>query len=107
MNSRGCSRAAATFVRGGTLPLCRERACEERLGAVKDNVAWTMMANDVEVFVQNYLHCVATIPGDRVPRPLDTQLHATKLKEILHFDFRILGCQETGSISTCYLSRII
>jgi hypothetical protein len=34
---------------------------------------------DVKVFVQNYLHCVATIPGDKVPRPLRTQLHATKL----------------------------
>jgi hypothetical protein len=45
------------------------------------------MAKDVKVFVQNCLHCVATITGDKVPRPLDTQLHATNPNEILHFDF--------------------
>jgi hypothetical protein len=49
------------------------------------------VANDVKVFVQNCLHCVATIPGDKVPRLLDTQLHATKLNEILHFDFLFIG----------------
>jgi hypothetical protein len=47
-------------------------------------VAWTTMAKDVKVFVQNCLHCVATIPGDKVPRPLGTQLHVTKPNEILH-----------------------
>jgi hypothetical protein len=45
------------------------------------------MAKDVKVFVQNCLHCVATIPKDKVPRPLGTQLHATKPNEILYFDF--------------------
>jgi hypothetical protein len=41
--------------------------------------------------VQNCLHCVATIPGDKVPRPLGTQLHATKPNETLHFDFLYIG----------------
>jgi Integrase zinc binding domain len=63
------------------------RAYEAMLGAIKEYVAWTTMAKDVKVFVQNCLHCVATIPEDKVPRPLDTQLHATKPNEILHFDF--------------------
>jgi Integrase zinc binding domain len=53
------------------------RACEATLGAIKEYVAWTTMAKDVKVFEQNCLHCVATIPGDKVPRPLDMQLHAT------------------------------
>jgi hypothetical protein len=48
------------------------RAYEETLGAIKEYVAWTTMAEDVKVFVQNCLQCVATIPGDKVPRPLGT-----------------------------------
>jgi Integrase core domain/Integrase zinc binding domain len=68
------------------LRLCVE-AHEATLSAIKEHVAWTTMAKDVKVFVQNCLHCVATIPGDKVPRPLGTQLHATRPNEILHFDF--------------------
>jgi hypothetical protein len=30
---------------------------------------------------------VATIPGDKEPRPLGAQIHATKPNEILQFDF--------------------
>jgi Integrase zinc binding domain len=63
------------------------RAYEETLGAIKKYVAWKTMVKDVKDFVQNCLHCVATIPGDKVPHPLGTQLHATKRNEILHFDF--------------------
>jgi hypothetical protein len=71
-------------------------AYEATLGAIKEYVAWTTMAMDVKVFVQNCLHCVATIPGDKVPRPLGTQLHATKPNEILHFDFLYIGFIRDG-----------
>jgi hypothetical protein len=54
------------------------------------------MAKDVKVFVQNCLHCVHTIPGDNVPRPLGTQLHATTDNEILHFDFLYNGLSRDG-----------
>jgi Integrase core domain len=53
------------------------------------------MAKDVKVFVHNCLHCVATIPGDKVPRLLGTQLHA-KPNEILHFDFLYIGLSRDG-----------
>jgi Integrase zinc binding domain len=72
------------------------RAYEATLGAIKEYVAWTTMAKDVKVFVQNCLHCVATIPGDKVPRPLSTQLHATKPNEILHFNFLYIGLSRDG-----------
>jgi hypothetical protein len=49
------------------------------------------MTKDVKVFLQNCLYRIATIPGDKVPRPLGTQLHATKPNEILHFDFLYIG----------------
>jgi hypothetical protein len=57
--------------------------------------------------MQNCLRYVAAIPGEVMPRPLGTQLHATNLNEILHFDFHTLGCQEMGSIITYYFSNII
>jgi Integrase zinc binding domain len=69
----------------------RHRAYEATLGAIKEYVAWTTIAKDVKVFVQNCLHCVATIPGDKVPRPLGTRLHAIKPNDILHFDFLYIG----------------
>jgi Integrase zinc binding domain len=72
------------------------RAYEATLGAIKEYVAWTTMAKDVKIFVQNCLHCVATIPGDRLLRPLGTQLHATKPNEILHFDFLYIGLSGDG-----------
>jgi hypothetical protein len=60
-------------------------------------VACRTMAKDVKVFVQNCLHCVATIPGDKVPRPLGTQLHATKPNEILHLDFLYIRLSRDGT----------
>jgi hypothetical protein len=66
------------------------------LGAIKEYVTWTTMAKDVKVFVQKYLHCVATIPRDKVSRPLGTQLHATKPNEILRFDFLYIGLSRDG-----------
>jgi hypothetical protein len=42
------------------------RAYEATLGSIKEYVAWKSMAKDVKVFVQNCLHCVATIYGDKV-----------------------------------------
>jgi Integrase zinc binding domain len=72
------------------------RAYEATLGAIKEYVACTTMAKDVKVFVQNCLHSVAIIPGDKVPRPLGTQIHATKPNEILHFDFLYIGLSRDG-----------
>jgi hypothetical protein len=54
------------------------------------------MAKDVKVFVQNFLHYVATIPGDKVPRPLGTQLYVTKPNEILDLDILYIGLSKDG-----------
>jgi hypothetical protein len=67
------------------------RAYKATLGAIKECMVWTAMAKNFKVFVQEYVHCVATVPGDKVPRPLDTQLRATKPNEILLFDFFYTG----------------
>jgi hypothetical protein len=63
------------------------------------------MAKDVKVFAQSCLHCVATNPGDRVPRPLGTQLHATKPNEILHFDFLYIGLSRDGKYQDLLLLK--
>jgi Integrase zinc binding domain len=71
---------------GLQLCLCVEGHCrsaghksnEASLRAIKEYIAWTTMGNDVKVFVQNCLHCVASIPREGMPRLLGTQLHATK-----------------------------
>jgi Integrase zinc binding domain/Integrase core domain len=67
------------------------RAYEATLGAIKEYVAWTTMTKDVKAFVQNCLHCVATVHGDKVPLPLGMQLHATNPNEIMHLDFLHIG----------------
>jgi transposase InsO family protein len=54
------------------------------------------MTKDVRLFLQNCLHCVSTIPGDKVPRPLGTHLHAIKPNEILLFDFHYIGLSKDG-----------
>jgi Integrase zinc binding domain len=72
------------------------RAYEATLGAIKEYVAWTTMAKDVKVFVQNCFHFAATIPGDKVPRQLGTQPHVTKSNYILHFDFLYIGFSRDG-----------
>jgi hypothetical protein len=82
------------------------RAYEESLGAIKEYVAWTTMAKDAKVFLQNCLHCVATIPGDKVPRPLGTQLHATKPNDILHFDFLCIGLSRDGKYQYLLLLKV-
>jgi Integrase core domain len=86
------------------LRLCVEAHCRSVgyiaygaiLGAIKEYVACTTTAKDVKVFVQNCLHCVATAPGDKVPRSLGTHLHATNPNEILHFDFLYIGLSRDG-----------
>jgi hypothetical protein len=49
------------------------------------------MKNYVNVFVQNCLHSVATISGNKVPHPLVTQRHATKPIKISHSYVRYIG----------------
>jgi Integrase zinc binding domain len=73
------------------------RAHEATLGTVKDYVAWAIMTKYVKVFVKICLHCVATVPRDKVQRPLSTLLHALKPDEMLHFDFLCIGLSIDGN----------
>jgi hypothetical protein len=96
------------------LRLCVEASCrsaghrayEPTLGAIKEYVTWTTMAEDFKVFVQNCLHCVAIIPEDKVPRPLGIQYTLIPARSCTSTSFK-LGCQETGRINTYYFSTMI
>jgi hypothetical protein len=41
--------------------------------------------------VQNCVNCVSSASGEKIARPLGTQIHATRPNEILHFDFFYMG----------------
>ena len=43
--------------------------------------------HDVRSFVASCLHCISTTSRDMVPRPLGHALQATKINEVLHFDY--------------------
>jgi hypothetical protein len=44
------------------------KAYEATLGAIKEHIVWTTVAKDVNIFMQNCLHCVATIHSDKETR---------------------------------------
>jgi hypothetical protein len=52
---------------------------------------WRTLVEDVQTFCQTCLHCVSTLGGDRVPRPLGEAMHAEKPNELLHMDFSVYG----------------
>jgi hypothetical protein len=54
------------------------------------------MTKDVKIFVQNCLHCVATIHRDKGPSPLGTQQQAIKPNAILRFDLLYTGLSRDG-----------
>jgi Integrase core domain len=58
-------------------------------------VHWHTLEEDVRTFCLTCLHCVATIGGDRVPRPLGESMHADKPNELLHMDFLYMGPSHT------------
>jgi hypothetical protein len=55
--------------------------------------------------VQKCLHYVATIPEDKVLRPLGTQLHAIKPNKILHFDLLCIGLSRDGKYQNLILLK--
>jgi Integrase zinc binding domain len=63
--------------------------------ATKDTISslfyWSSIADDIKTFCNTCLHCVSTIGGERMPRPLGEAIHADKPNEVLHFDYLYMG----------------
>ena len=52
---------------------------------------WFRMEVHVTEFVKQYLHCMDSKAGEKIPRPLGETVHGTRLGEVLHFDFLYVG----------------
>ena len=63
------------------------RGQETTLQIVKKKYFWTTMDEDVISFCQSCLHCLSTLGGSRIPRPMGHVLHSDKPNGIIHFDY--------------------
>jgi len=52
---------------------------------------WQDLQKDVDSFVHSCIHCLSSVPGKIVPRPLGHALHAVLPNKLLHFDFCYMG----------------
>lgn len=58
---------------------------------IKENMYWETMDEDIKAFVQSCLVRKLFSSGDKIRRPLGSQLHAVKVSELLHFDYLYIG----------------
>ena len=65
---------------------------------VSESFFWTTMKSDISVFCNTCLHCISTLGGTRIPRPLSHAMHADRPNELLHFDFLYLGPSESDQL---------
>lgn len=52
---------------------------------------WPNVDANVKELVQGCLVCLLSARGDKVRRPLGSQVHAEKVNELLHLDFLYIG----------------
>jgi Integrase zinc binding domain len=74
------------------------RGVDSTFTAISAYFFWTTTRTDVSDFVKSCIHCLATIGGSRVPRPLGEVLHADKPNLVLHFNFLYIGKSSSGPI---------
>ncbi len=58
---------------------------------IKERVNWEGMEEDVKAFVKGCMVCLLSSSSDKVRRPLGSQIHAEKVRELLHFDYLYVG----------------
>jgi Integrase zinc binding domain len=67
--------------------------------ATTDTIAsmfyWNTITQDIKTFCNKCLHCVSTIGGERIPRPLGEAIHANNPNEVLNFDYLYMGPSDT------------
>ena len=67
------------------------RGCTTTHDILKEKVYWEGMEEDIKAFVQGCLVCLLSSSGEKVRRPLGSQIHAEKVGELLHFDYLYIG----------------
>jgi Integrase core domain/Integrase zinc binding domain/Chromo (CHRromatin Organisation MOdifier) domain len=70
-------------------------ACHE---GIKAHFSWATMREDVATFCETCLHCLSTVGGLRIPRPMGHALHAERPNELLHFDFLYMDKSTSGEL---------
>lgn len=58
---------------------------------IKEKMYWENMEEDIKAFVQGCLVCILSQSGEKIRRPLGSQVHASKVNELLHFDYLYVG----------------
>eukprot|EP00300_Choanocystis_sp_HF-7_P042111 c8876_g2_i1.p1 GENE.c8876_g2_i1~~c8876_g2_i1.p1 ORF type:complete len:548 (-),score=66.37 c8876_g2_i1:54-1697(-) len=71
--------------------LAGHRGVGATLAAVLRVFVWERVKDDVSRVVLGCVHCVKLDGRKTIPRPLGTQIQATKPNELLHFDFLKMG----------------
>ena len=57
------------------------------LRTLKAKYYWNELQEDVESICASCLHCIPTMGGIKIPRPLGSAIHGQKPNAVLHFDF--------------------
>ena len=76
------------------------RASDSTASAIKEYCFWKTMQQDILAFCDSCFHCISTISGKRIPRPMGHALHAEKPNEIIHFDYLYMGASSSGEECT-------
>lgn len=63
------------------------------------------MYGDVKEFVSDYLHCVVSRTGEKIPRPIGKALHGSTPNEVVHMDFLFMGKAATSDMKYVLIIR--
>ncbi len=66
------------------------------LADLRQDFRWTSIVEHVKQFVQSCVHYVVFRAGERIPLPLGTTVHGSRLHEVVHFDFLYMGSSNDG-----------
>lgn len=58
---------------------------------IKENMYWENMEEDIKAFLQGCLVCRLSESGEKIRGPLGSQIHASKVSELLHLDYLYVG----------------
>lgn len=67
------------------------RGVSNTLSALQEKFLWMGQEKDVKGFIHDCLHCLSNGVGERIPRPLLEQWHATKPQQMIVFDYVKIG----------------
>ena len=74
------------------------RGYSTTLQHIEDHFYWANVKGDVEAFCRSCLHCLLTLGGRRIPRPMGHALHSDRPNEVLHFDYLYMGPSATSDV---------